>query len=340
MTQTQTARDWELPTSAPEIDGNSPGRSSADLDEWKTLVRKVFDIAPQKNWTKSDVARRIDMAMGTFSQWYSGKYTGRLDTNNAKVRKWLSSIEEMDELALTVPTGPDFVFTPTAREIIGALQFAQLMPDFVTVTAAAGTGKTAACLHYARTRPNVWMVTASPHTKTVHGMLVELATELDIIQHNPARLVRAIGSRLKKSGGGTLLIVDEAQNLVDDAINQLRHFVDNYQCGLALVGNDEIYTRFAKRTDGPSFAQLKRRIGKRVRKSEPMAEDIEMILDGWGVTDPDVRRVLVGIGRKEGALGQIDKTLKLATMTANGEGKPVTAELVKRAWANRDVEGL
>ena len=338
MSDTQNTSVWERPTNLPDIgDGNRPGRGEEDLEDWKLLTQRIYDIARSEGWSKSELSRRMDMSVGTFSQYYSGKYEGRLDRNNDKVKRWLESWDDLSEMVSIVPTSPGFVATPTAREIVDALTFAQCMPDFVTITAAAGTGKTTACRNFA-IRPNVWMITASPHTKTVHGMLVELATELDIVQHNPAKLTRAIGQRLKKAGNRTLIIVDEAQNLVDDAVNQLRHFVDNYGCGLALVGNEEIYTRFAKRTDGPSYAQLKRRIGKRVRRSKPRAEDIAMLLDGWNISDPQVRRVLTGIGQKDGALGQIDKTIKLAMMT--GDGKPLTADQIKAAWANRDVEGL
>ena len=338
MSDTQNTSAWERPTNLPDIgDGTRPGRGEDDLEDWKQLTERIYDIGTSEGWSKSEIARRMDMSVGTFSQYFSGKYDGRLDTNNAKVKRWIESWDELADMASIVPTGPGFVATPTAREIVDALTFAQCMPDFVTITAAAGTGKTTACRNFS-IRPNVWMITASPHTKTVHGMLIELAEELDIVQHNPAKLTRAIGQRLKKAGNRTLIIVDEAQNLVDDAVNQLRHFVDNYGCGLALVGNEEIYTRFAKRTDGPSYAQLKRRIGKRVRRSKPRAEDIEMLLDGWKISDPEVRLVLTGIGHKDGALGQIDKTLKLAMMT--GSGKPLTADQIKAAWANRDVEGL
>ena len=339
MTETQST-SWEAPNNVPNIEGDKPGRSDDDLQTWKNLTGRVQEIATREGWSKSEVARRAGMAMGTFSQWYSGQYTGRLDSTNDKIAKWIASIDEMAELVAIVPTSPDFIPTPTAKEVIDTLAFAQIMPDFVTITAAAGTGKTAACEQYTAIRPNVWMITVSPHTKTVHGVLVELATEMDIVQHNPAKLTRAIGHRIKKVGSGALIIVDEAQNLVDDAVNQLRHFVDRYGCGLALVGNEEIYTRFARRTDGPSFAQLKRRIGKRVRRSKPRTADISMFLDGWNITDPDVRKVLTGIGHKDGALGQIDKTLKLAMMTANAAGESLTAERVKSAWANRDVEGL
>jgi DNA transposition AAA+ family ATPase len=331
---------WALPTIQPDISGIRPGRSEADLKIWNILVTKVARIGEINGWSKSDVAGRIDMPTGTFSQWFSGKYDGRLDTQNEKVERWIAAVDEMAGLAATVPVSPGFIRTRTAGEITDTLVFAQMMPDLVTITAAAGTGKTVACRQFSITRPNVFMVTMSPHTKTVHGMLVELATALDVTQHNPAKLVRAVGRRLLNTGGGSLLIVDEAQNLIDSAVDQLRHFVDIYSCGVALVGNEEIYSRFSRHTDGPSYAQIKRRIGKRIRLAKPRAEDINALLDAWAITDPDTRKVLTGIGMKDGALGQIDKTLKLASMTAAANGKPVDAAAVRAAWSNRDVEGM
>lgn len=337
---TNTQTGWLCPSAQPDISDNRPGRSEADLKLWRILATRVATIGEMNGWSKSDVAGRIDMPGGTFSQWFSGKYDGRLDTQNDKVERWIAAVDEMAGLAATVPVSPSFIRTRTAGEITDTLIFAQMMTDFVTITAAAGTGKTVACKQFSITRPNVFMVTMSPHTKTVHGMLVELATALDITQHNPAKLVRAVGRRLLNTGGGSLLIVDEAQNLVDSAVDQLRHFVDIYSCGVALVGNEEIYSRFARNTDGPSYAQIKRRIGKRVRLAKPRAEDINALLDAWAITNPDTRKVLTGIGMKDGALGQIDKTLKLASMTAAAIGKQVDAALVRAAWSNRDVEGL
>lgn len=335
-----TPNAWALPETEPDVSDTKPGRSHEDLALWRILVTKAAKIAELNGWSKSEVANRIDMPEGTFSGWYSGKYSGRLDKQNEKVQRWTASVEEMAGMAATVPVSPGYIRTKTAAQITDALVFAQLMTDLVTITAAAGTGKTCACRQYAVTRPNVFMVTISPHTKTVHGMLVELATALDITQHNPAKLVRAIGRRLLNSGGGSLLIVDEAQNLVDSAVDQLRHFVDMYSCGVALVGNEEIYSRFSRNTDGPSYAQIKRRIGKRVRLDKPRAEDIAAILDAWAIDDPETRKVLTGIGMKDGALGQIDKTIKLASMHAAGSGQALDAAMIRAAWSNRDVEGI
>lgn len=340
ITNTSTANTWALPVGEPDVSSERPGRSHTDLALWRQLVAKVAEMATVNGWSKSEVARRIGMPDGTFSQWFSAKYEGRLDAQNAKVERWIASVEEMSGLAASVPVSPGFIRTRTAAEIIDTLVFAQMMPDFVTITAAAGTGKTMACRHFGDTRANVHMVTVSPHTKTVHGLLVEIATALDVTQHNPAKLVRAIGRRLERAGGGTLLIVDEAQNLIDQAVDQLRHFVDIYGCGVALVGNEEIYSRFTRRADGPSYAQIKRRIGKRVRLAKPRNEDIQALLDAWKIADPETRKVLAGIGLKDGALGQIDKTLKLALMTAAASDEPITAQMIRAAWSNRDVEGL
>jgi len=335
------ASGWERPTTGP--DASLSNRTGADIQDWWGLIDRVIDTATANGWTKAEVARRIGMADGTFSQWASAKYSGRLDEQNRKVAQWLDAVEESAGLAAIIPQSPTFIATRTANEITRTLNWAQTTADLVLITYAAGMGKTEACRHFRATRPHVHMATMSPYTKTVHGMLVELAAELDVMVHNPAKLTRAIGKRLQNTGGGTLLIVDEAQNLTDEAVNQLRHFVDVYRCGVALVGNDEVYRRFAQKdgpNNGPSNAQLRRRVGMRLKRDKPPVEDLHKFIAAWGITEQPAVKLLVGIGLKGGALGQIDKTLKLASMQALGSGKSLSVEHIEAAWKNRDVEEL
>jgi len=336
--QIKGAPAWERPMSGP--DTSLSNRTQQDIEQWWGLVDRVIETATAMGFSKAEVARRIGMAEGTFSQWFSGKYAGRLDTQNKLVAHWLEAVEEAADITAAIPTSPAFLKMRSSMEIMETLAWAQTTADMVMITLNAGMGKTEACRHYCATRPHAYMATMSPHTKTVHGMLVELAAELDVLVHNPAKLTRAIGKRLEHSRGGTLLIIDEAQNLVDEAINQLRHFVDNYRCGVALVGNNEIYGRFAKRSDGPSYAQLKSRLGKRLKREKPRIEDLQAFINAWGVTDPECVKLLVGIGMKGGALRQIDKTMKLAKMLAIGSGSDVTVEHLRAAWKNRDVEDM
>jgi len=332
------AATWALPISLPDTTGNRPGRTADDVKDWQELTVKVAEIAVHNNWSKAEVSRRSSVPDGTLNQWFSGKYAGRLDETNNRIRQWLDAIEEMSALGAGIPQSPVFIKTRTANEIIETLTYAQMMPEMAIITFGAGMGKTMTCRAYCSTRPHAYLVTMSPHTKTVHGMLTEIAAAFGISQHNPARLHRSIGERLQRNGRKTLLVVDEAQNLVDAAIDQLRNLLDVNECGIALVGNEEIYGRFAARSDGPSYAQIKRRIGKRLKRLVPYKEDIVALIDAWGIADPAARSLLTGIGNKPGALGQIDKTLRLAGLLAAGESTKIGEKHIRAAWSNRSVE--
>lgn len=334
---TSQLKTWERPVRAPEVGGN---KSQADVDLWRQLTDRIMSVGKTYGWTKAEVARRIDMPDGTFSQYYSGKYDGRLDTMNEKVAQWLDALQETAGIAATIPKSPPYMALRGSIDVIETLTWAQLAPDLVMITLGAGMGKTETCRQFTRTRPHVYHATVSENTKTVHGMLVELADELDVREHNPARLARAIGNKLRRTGGGTLLIVDEGQHLDDAALNQLRHFVDVYECGVAVVGNSEVYSRFTKHRSDRSYAQVKSRIGKRLHRVAPYEEDLATYIACWGVTDPACVRFLTGIGMKGGAFRQIDKTMRMATMAAIGDGCTVELKHIQSAWKMRDVEDM
>jgi DNA transposition AAA+ family ATPase len=329
------ASGWERPRPTEEFLAK---HSPDDIATWEMLTSRVAEIATANGFTKAEIQRRTGMAEGTFSQWYAGSYKGRLETYNRQASQWIDAFIDAAETATAIPQSPRFIKTRIGAEIFETLTWAQMTADMVMITIGAGMGKTATCRNYVATRPHVFHATVSPHTKTVHGMLVELAAELDVREHNPAKLTRAIGAKLQRIGGGSLLIIDEAQNLVDDAINQLRHFMDIHQCGIALVGNEEVYTRFGRSNGGPSYAQLKRRIGKRLKRTKPYAEDLATYIAAWGISDPDCIKLLTGIGMKGGALGQIEKTVKLAFWLADGE--TLAKKHIDAAWKNRDVEEI
>ncbi|WP_336288631.1 AAA family ATPase [Bartonella sp. CB60] len=329
---------WERPKNQPSE--SAQNRNSDDIALWNELVDAVQGLALTNNWSKAEVARRIGMPDGTFSQWYSGSYAGQLGKQNAKVLQWVEALKETAGLLELIPEKPAFKRNRIANEIIDTLTLAQSTGDMVMITLDAGSGKTETCRYYRSTRPHVYLVTASPHTRSVHGILNDMAAELDVIEYNPTRLTRAIGKKLERVGGGTLLIVDEAQNLTDEAINQLRHFVDINGTGLALVGNDEISGRLVHRQNGPSYAQIKSRLAMHLKRRKPYSEDIAARICDWGIEDSAAIKFLTGIGLKAGALRQIDKTMMLARMAALGDGSDVTLKHVKAAWKNRDVEEL
>lgn len=329
---------WARPKIQPN--GTAQNRNSDDIALWNELVDAVRALGQMNDWSKAEVARRIGMPDGTFSQWYAGSYAGQLGKQNAKVQQWVEVLKETAGFLERIPEKPAFQRNRIASEIIDTLTLAQSTGDMVMITLDAGSGKTETCRHYRSTRPLVYLVTASPHTRSVHGILNDMAAELEVVEYNPTRLTRAIGKKLERVGSGTLLIVDEAQNLTDEAINQLRHFVDINGTGLALVGNDEISGRLVHRQNGPSYAQIKSRLAMHLKRRKPYSEDIAARIHDWGIEDVGAIKFLTGIGLKAGALRQIDKTMMLARMAALGDGCEVTLKHVKAAWKNRDVEEL
>lgn len=338
MKTNETAPQWEPPKEEPT------GLTPEDLAAWRDTTARLRAVAVAEGLSQSEVARRSGVSIGTISPWVKGSYAGSISNVTERVRRWLEAHEEAKRAMMTLPTAPDYVPTPTSQRLVEALLYAQTMPEFSVATMGAGVGKTTTARHYVATRPHAYLVTMRPSTAGRHAMLQELALALDVMERNPARLDRAIGGKLKRNGRHTLLILDEAQNLVDDAVNQLRYLNDEFGCGIALLGNEAVYRRFGslshddKQRDGD--AQVQSRIGLRILQRQARAGDVDAILDAWKIDDAEVRRLCHAIARKPGALRQVDKALKLASMLAMGAGEQLGASHLRTAWTNRSGEEL
>jgi DNA transposition AAA+ family ATPase len=322
---------WAVPTSAPAR------LSPEDLQRWHEVTAAVRAIAEREGLSKTEVANRSGVPMGTFSPWYDGKYTGVISRQTRLVERWVDSVEESARFTAG-SMGPGFVRTRTADELIAICGYAQAMPAMAVVVLGPGLGKTFTARHYQQTRPHTTLITMRPTTANVRNMLTDLAGALGIPDRNPAKLDRLIGERLKRNGRQTLLIVDEVQNLVDSAINQLRFFLDEYECGLVLMGNEELYSRLGGPTPKPAYAQLHRRITRRLYRVRPLDGDVDAYVKAWRLPDPEAVELCRAIGKKPGALGQIAETLKLAHMLAAADEKPVSADYVRTAWEQRGEE--
>lgn len=324
------ASRWEEPKTTPALAGPL-------VERWRDARNRLCALSERECWSKSETARRADVPVGTLLPWADGTYGGKTDNITERVERFLDAHEE--RIRISVVQAPGFIMTPTAREMTDTLIYAQTAAEMVVVTLGAGMGKTMTAREYA-VRPHAHLVTMRPTTSNVHAMLQELAVSLSCTERNPVRLDRAVGERLKRNGREPLLIVDEAQNLSDNSVNQLRYFLDEYGCGIALVGNEELYGRFGGDTPKAAYAQLHRRIGKRLRRLMPLQADIDALVAAWQLDDPKAAEIARKIGKKPGALSQVSKTLTLAAMIASGEGKPLSAAHLRQAWSNRGGEDL
>ena len=286
--------------------------------------------AARRGLSMAVVAQRAGIGNSTLNAWMNGKYAGDNERVERDVRRWLDSLRVEEQARAVVANAPGFVRTKTAEAFLTALEHAQYTADLVVVCGEAGVGKTTACEEYERSRPNVWLLTGEPSFSSTHALLEELCEVIGVTERSPSRRSRSIIARVRGSSG--LIVIDEAQHLSVAAIEQLRSIHDKGRIGLALVGNAGVYARLQGDSRGNVTPQLSSRIGLRLQRKTARAEDVDAILDAWGVTDDGVRRLLRVVARKPGALRGMVKTLRLARTIAAGAGAEMGPAHIEGAW--------
>lgn len=230
-----------------------------------------------------------------------------------------------------------WISTPTGEAVLAGLRYAQLAGDIVVIYGGAGLGKSHAARHYLTTVSNAFRAEMSPATGgAVLHCLEELATAVGVrsVGHTAAVMHRSICCLLLGSRG--LIIIDEAQELGIHALDQVRCIHDQARVGIALIGNERIYSQMTGSNRAAYLDRLHSRIGKRIHLKRATEADADAVIAAWGVSDRDSRVRLREIARKPGALRVLGKTLRLAH--AYAEGRQLTSEYVEAAW--QDLGGL
>lgn len=303
-------------------------------EEEEAIRADVRALMAAETLTMKDIARACGVAYGTFSSWMGGTYQGRTHHVAAEARRGLDAHRTKARTRAMAPAAPGFVPTATAEMFLGGLEHAQHMAELVVITGGPGVGKTTAAREYRVRNPNVWLMTAEPVHATPRALLDDLADAVGIDARGMSgqRLSRAITIKLRGTGG--LLIIDEAQHLTSQTLDQLRSLHDLAGLGIALLGNETVYARLEGGTRAAHYAQLFSRVGMRLTRVRPVQADVAALLDAWGVAGAAERALLKQIAAKPGALRGLTKVLRIAHMLAGAKGEPaLTVALIRMAWS-------
>lgn len=296
----------------------------------RTLVREALDTDPALSQQK--IAREIGtgVSAATLSQWLNGNYQGDNSKIEGRVRSWHDTYLERRSRA-GLPDAPGFFETTTTERIEAGLRYAQLAQDMVVIYGPAGVSKSATCTQYCTIAPGVFMATMTPATTSVLTCLRQIARALGIrdMPNSAAGMQDVIVDKLRGSNG--CLIVDEAQHLSIQALDQVRSLHDATLTGVVLVGNEYVYNRLTGGTRAAYLDRLYSRIGKRVALRGPNDADIDALIAAWKINDASVRTLVREIAKKPGALRAATKVLRLAASFAAANERPLAAADVHAA---------
>jgi len=232
--------------------------------------------------------------------------------------------------------GIGFCETPTARGILQVLHTCYLDPrgGIGLIVGNAGIGKTTTIKHFAARNEGVQICTMD---RTMGTMVAALSAICKKLTGHPApKRAREISEVIINflAWNGLILIIDEAQNLNDEVIDQLRHIYDELQedgggIGLVLCGNAGFKNRF-NHAEAAAFAQVTSRIGPKALLAEPTDDDIELICDFRKISGSAERKFIRRCSHSSGALRTVMRLINYAG-TLPDIGKPITVDHLKLA---------
>ena len=208
-------------------------------------------LSEQSGLPQSKAAAMIGVSPTALSQYRNSKYPGDVEAVESKIEEFLrtrsAAAQAEAEKAPYLSAG--YVPTSVSEDVYKAIQYCQLERGIVVLHGDAGIGKTRGAARFVQDNPaNAIYIRCTPVGGTLTAMLRQLGTALKLpATRNRLELSMAIHDRLK--GTDKVIIIDEAQNLRFDALEELRSLSDpddltgESGTGICLIGNSQQFSR-------------------------------------------------------------------------------------------------
>lgn len=309
------------------------------------------DVEEQREWLSAEKARGgvswsaladvIGIPLGTLSTFGTGSYQGNKERIARAVFKYRQLLASQAERAVGMVAAPDYFETETSRRLRGLLIIAHM--GRITVGATGpGTGKTVTMREYAASVSNCWVATMRQSTRTVNAMTIEV--------------LRAIGVKAKGGWGPQLsqlvtehvafkrglLVIDEANHLSLEAMEEIRAWHDATGLGICLLGNEELLMRIEGGPRRDAFARLNSRIASRHIQNVPVEADIIAFCDAYELTDAAMRKLLTQIALTPGAGGlrECRQIVEQASLLASDDNRPLSFGDLRDAQSTRATRSI
>lgn len=243
-------------------------------------------LSEQSGLPQSKAAAMIGVSPTALSQYRNSKYPGDVEAVESKIEEFLrtrsAAAQAEAEKAPYLSAG--YVPTSVSEDVYKAIQYCQLERGIVVLHGDAGIGKTRGAARFVQDNPaNAIYIRCTPVGGTLTAMLRQLGTALKLpATRNRLELSIAIHDRLK--GTDKVIIIDEAQNLRFDALEELRSLSDpddltgESGTGICLIGNSEVYSRMLGKQEAQFAQQFSRvRFRRRYSTADVKLADVEKL---------------------------------------------------------------
>lgn len=305
---------------------------------------QVIDIAEQRTWLReyratmglshAEIARRLDVKVGTLSQFLGDKgYTGNEQKIADTIWRFRQMLTAQAQLQIEAPAIPGYFPTETSTYLEHMLSWSQ-RGRVVLAAMGAGLGKTQTAKQFALCYQNVFHIEMRRSTGSMNCMLIEVLEKMG--HKNEAgrsqRLSRMVMDRVKNLEN-PLIIIDEAQHLEEESIEEIRAWNDAVGVGIALFGNVGVMQRLEGGARGSAYAQMFSRLSLKRVQLIPTVRDAEALCDAWDIHDEVVAAFVGKIARVPGGLRGATMALELGTVLARGEQTELAISHLQDAWA-------
>lgn len=282
-----------------------------------------------RNHTQKQLAQEVGTSPSAISQWIHNDYRGNPDVMNAKLKAWADR-QKIGGFVARHESSEIWVETPTSKQIFDAITYSRSNHTIALIYGGAGVGKTTAIHEYQSSYPDVWVWTASPAQaamlealRQVRGAMCQYTTG-----YQRQHIVRDILECMNQKKG--VLVVDEAQHLGLEVLEQLRSLFDASHSSLVFCGNQKIVARMGGGGKA-EFAQLTSRVGRRVRLDMPKPEDVAAILHAWEIEGAKELEFARQVASLHGGLRVLGNVLREAALLVDGPGKPIDLKTMRMA---------
>jgi DNA transposition AAA+ family ATPase len=318
---------------------NNADNFPVDVDE---LRRWALQEKADCNHSWPEFGKLAGIAHQTLSLFCTGKYAGNNENVARQLFRYKQTRQSQAQRAMRVPHQLGYFETRTSRRITGLLVIAH-MGRITVVGTSPGTGKTITIEEYRASVSNCWIVTIRPATKTLASMIHQVIQAIGG-QSAGVGWTRLLSDRVidMVKGRNGLLIIDEANNLEMEAIEEIRAWHDKTGVGICLLGNEELIERIRAGRHRDAYARLNSRIAQSHTQTLPHEEDVATFLDHWGIEDSKSRKLLTRIALTPGTGGlrEIRQIIESASFLADDDGQELSLDYLQEAQSARSTRWI